>query len=71
MGPKYPKYSMMVNGELKWLSLGEAASAYDCGWIQVEFGPCVIDAEDIEPRLITDEDKRKISDLADDISASK
>jgi len=71
MSNKYPRYSMMIDGKLEWLPLGEAASAYDCGWVQVEFGPCVIDAEDLEPRLITDDDKRKISNLADEISGSK
>lgn len=71
MSNTYPRYSMMVDGKLEWFSLGRAASMYDCGFIQVDFGPCVIEKEGEDPRLMTDDDRSKISELADRISESK
>ncbi len=62
-------YEMVVDGQRKWCSLSEAARWYDSGQHQVAFGQDVI--QDGWPRPMTDEEQRKISDLADDYGSSK
>lgn len=62
---------MSVDGRDEWLSLNAAARAFDNGFVHVDFGFFVIDAVDTIPRNITDEDRAKISDASDEISANK
>lgn len=67
---KFPKYLMKINRERKFLTFREAYVTYDSGLAQVEFGRYVLN-EDFSVRKMTDEDKSKISDAADEYSASK
>ncbi|MEA3249665.1 MAG: hypothetical protein U9Q03_04915 [Patescibacteria group bacterium] len=48
----------------------EAAQCYDSGWNSVDFGQSVME-ETGDTRTMTDEEKHKISSLADEYSASK
>jgi hypothetical protein len=61
---------MFVEGEEKWMSLREAAVTYDNGFVRVEMGTLVIDDEG---GTTPDHGCRttQISDLADEISASR
>lgn len=68
---EYPLYEMVVGGKIEWCSLRQAAIFYDCGLVPVSFGTQVIDSLGDVPRPITDDDKRRISDRADEYSASK
>ena len=64
------RYMMIVDGNTHFLLLRETAQVYDSGWVPVEFGDLVL-LEDFTTVVMTDEDKQKISRLADDYSASK
>lgn len=68
---KYPRYQLIVNGETIWYTLGEAAAAYDNGFTEVDFGKIVHDSPDEDPREMTLEDQQRISQAADEYSASK
>ena len=70
MGSQFPKYLMIVNGKHELLPLGRAAAAYDSGLVPVSFGDLVLE-KDGSTRSMTDEDKARISDAADEYSASK
>jgi hypothetical protein len=66
----FPKFLMKIGGNRKFLSLSEAYIAFDSGFLYVEFGRYVLN-EDFSVRKMTEEDKKKISDAADEYSASK
>ena len=63
-------YLMVVNGERHWMTLNQAGKVYDSGWYPVSIGGQVMD-EDGKERDITDEERKRIADIADECSASK
>ncbi len=70
MNGEFPKYLMKIGRNRKYLPLGEAAKAYDCGHADVRFGRYVLN-EDYSVREMTNEDRDQISKAADNYSASK
>jgi hypothetical protein len=70
----FPLYSMLVGeGDRKvveWHPLRDAGIVYDSGWVRVEIGGQVLQA-DGTVREITMEERRAIADLADEWSGSK
>ena len=64
-----PRYQMVVDGQVEWHPLREAGVVYDSGWVSVSFGQGVRELD--ITRHLTDEDKRKIADIADEHGASK
>lgn len=66
----YPRYAMQVGKEKKWLPLREAGIAYDNGWMDVSICGEVME-ETGTVRDTTDEERKKISDIADEYSESK
>lgn len=62
---------MSVDGHDEWLPLNAAAKIFDNGQVHVDFGFFVIDEADTLPRNITDDDREKISNAADELSANK
>ncbi len=68
-GP-FPLYKMVVDGKEQWLSIREAGIVYDSGWTPVAIGGLVLEAAGV-PREITEEEKQRISNIADEWSASK
>ncbi len=66
----FPRYLMIVNGNRLWLDIGNAGVAFDSGWVPVRIGGKVIE-EDGTERDVTDEEKQRISDIAEEYSASK
>ncbi len=64
-----PLYQMVVDGNEEWHSLRDAGIVYDCGWLPISIGGLV--QEEGETRSITNEERRSISDIADEWSASK
>jgi len=66
----FPKYLMVIDGKLHFVPFREAYVAYDNGFVPVEFGQYVLN-HDFSVREMTEEDKSKISDAADEYSASK
>jgi hypothetical protein len=67
---QFPKYLMKINGERRFLTFQEAATVFNSGMSQVEFGRYVLN-EDFSVRLMTTEDISRICCLADRYSASK
>lgn len=67
---EFPLCLMKVNGERKFMTFREAYVTYDSGFAKVEFGRYVLN-ENFTVRLMTKEDRQKISDAADDFSGSK
>lgn len=65
----FPRYQMVVSGEVRYYGLGDAARAYDSGHVPVEFGRFVLERDGSE-RPLTREDRVRISDLADELSAA-
>lgn len=65
-----PLYEMIIDGKQFWLSIKQAGIAYDSGWMPVQIGGSVLEREGA-PRLITDAERQRIADIADDWSASK
>lgn len=61
---------MKIGGQRIFLSFHDARVAYDAGTIKVEFGRYVLWA-DLTMQKMTPEDKQRISDAADEYSASK
>lgn len=68
--PDWPKYLMRIDDQYKFMRIGEAGVWFDSGWHKVDIERFVLN-EDLSVRLITDKEKRKISDLADAHSESK
>lgn len=66
----YPLYLMLVDGDRRWMSLREAGITFDSGWVKVEIGGWVRDTETTE-RPITQEERNRISEIADEWSSSK
>lgn len=67
---EFPKYLMVVDGKQKFLSFHEASVAYDSGWARVEFGHLVLES-DFSVRDMTDAERAKLSEAADEYGASK
>ncbi|MDX1608377.1 MAG: hypothetical protein R3251_04160 [Candidatus Spechtbacterales bacterium] len=63
-------YLMVVNGDERWMTLQEAGKIYDSGWFPVKIEGRVMD-EDGEQRPITDEERKKIVEIANRRSESK
>jgi len=68
--PEFPLYLMRAGDEFEFLSLKDAGVLYDNGFRPVDFGNLVLE-EDLKVRAMTDDEKREISRLADEYSASK
>lgn len=68
--PTWPKYRMVINGKTKWLSVKQAGIAFDSGWHPVSIGGQVME-EDSTIRDITAAERTRISDIAEEWSASK
>ena len=66
-----PLYLMLVDDEPRLMPLRQAGVMYDSWWHRVEIGPYVVDPTNMKVRRVTAEDRAKISDLADEYSASK
>ena len=66
----FPKYLMKIDGKRQFLSLGQAATAYDCGFARVSFGHYVLH-EDYTVVPMSEKDKSCISNAADEYSANK
>ena len=67
---KYPLYSMVINGKTSFMTLREAGVAYDNGMVRVEIGGLVLESSR-SAREITHEERAKISEIAEEYSASK
>lgn len=65
-----PLYEMIIDDKTYWLLIRQAGIAYDSGWVPVSIGGHVLDGPG-PTRLITNEERRRIADIADDWSASK
>lgn len=68
--PQYPQYLMLIGAQRRFLPIREAGVAYDCGFVNVEIVGDVLE-EDHRVRLITDEERRKIAEIAEEWSTSK
>lgn len=66
----WPRYNMIIDGAPRWLSLRDAGIAYDSGHCSISIGGLVLE-ENGSTRDITMDERRRISDIADDWSASK
>ncbi len=66
---KPPLYKMIVDGNEEWHTLRDAGIVYECPWVPVGMGGEVL--EDGERRPITPGEQRRISDIAEEWSASK
>lgn len=64
------RYLMIVNGQREWLHLYDAGVMFDNGHVPVRIGGYVQDLRGME-RPITDEERNKIADIADEYSGSK
>ena len=78
LAPEYPdttpykgnRYQMIADGKEEWLSIFRAGVRYDNGWITVGIGEKAL-LPDGSTRDVTDEERRVISEIADEYSASK
>jgi len=61
---------MIVNGKIELRSLQEAGVIFDSGWQQVEIGGRILTSS-TKMREITKEDRQRISESAEEHSASK
>ncbi len=66
----FPRYLMIVDGKRRWLPLGDAGVVYDSGWVSVNIGGKVCEADGTE-RDITDAERNRISVIADEHSGNK
>jgi hypothetical protein len=64
-----PRYQMVVNGNEEWHPIRDAGVVYDSGWVPVSIGGSVRELD--LTRDITDEERRRIADMADEYSGSK
>lgn len=69
-GSSFPKFQMFINKQERWLPLHEAGRMYDYGYAPVEIGEQVYDDYGVM-RPITDEERQKIVDVADEWSENK
>ena len=67
---EFPKYLMEIDGKKKFFTIRDAGVWYDNGFMRVEIGGEVLEA-DFSVREITKEEREKISEIADEYSASK
>lgn len=66
----FPLYQMIVDGKQEWHTLRSAGIVYDYGHLPISIGGQVLDGPGMA-RDITEEERQKIADLADEWSASK
>ena len=72
--PSFPLYEMKVDGKRKYLPFREAYITFDSGFMDVDTGDFVLEflnENRFELRPMTKEDEKKISNAADEYSASK
>jgi len=67
---EFPRYQMIVGGKIVWCPLNEAALFHNNALLEVSFGTIVHDSLDDDPREMTDDDQRRITQAADRISRS-
>jgi len=67
---RFPRYQMFVDDNELWQSLREAGRTYDFGFAPVRIGGKVLDQGGLV-RDITDEEKSRISEIAEEYSDSK
>lgn len=67
---EFPLYKMVIEEEEHWLPLHQAGRIYDSGMLAVSIGGLVLD-EAGPTRKITDRERSRICDIADDYSASQ
>ena len=69
---EFPRYLMLLgdNRDRFWMLIHEAGRTYDSGLVRVEIGGSVMDSE-VTEREITDEERERIVQIADNHSASK
>lgn len=68
--PEETQFMLLTNGHPRFYTLKEAAPAYDNGHDRVEFGHWALEP-DFTLRPMTDDEKRAISEAADEYSANK
>jgi nucleoside 2-deoxyribosyltransferase len=64
-----PRYQMMVDGNEEWHPIRDAGIVFDSGWAPVSIGGSVRELDTTRP--ITDQERTRIADIADEYSASK
>jgi len=67
---KFPLYLMVFDGKNRWLNINAAGRLYDYGFAPVSIGGRVME-EDGTEREITDEERQRIVDIADEYSGNK
>lgn len=65
-----PLYMMSIDDTTRLLSIGDAGAWFDSGWHRVEIGRYVLEP-DMTLREITEDERRRIGDLADEHSMRK
>ena len=66
----FPLYLMIRDGSRVWMNIIDAGRLYDSGFIPVSIGGRVMEEGGCE-RDITDEERQKIVNIADDYSGNK
>lgn len=66
----FPRFLMRIGEEMKFLPMHEAGVMFDSGWVRVEIGGIVLNA-DYSARIITLDERDEISRIADEHSANK
>ena len=67
----FPLYLMIRDGSRVWLHIRDAGRLYDSGFIPVSIGGKVIRDESGSEHDITDEERQRIVNIADDYSGNK
>ncbi len=67
---EFPKYLMIINGNLKFLSLRDAAEVNDSGFGRIEFGKLVL-SENFTVSEMSDEHKALIRSFGDRLHVKK
>jgi len=67
---EFPKFKIVMGGIIRYMPFGEAAVAYTSNTSKVEIGEDVL-LSDYRLRPISPEERKRISDASDAISASK
>lgn len=70
IGVKFPRYLMKVGTEQQFLAIEDASMVYDFGHLPVQIVGLVLEST-YHVRDITDEERGKIVELAEEYSANK
>lgn len=70
MGDSFPLYQMIVGDKTHWLPIEACGVLYDDGSRHVSIGGKALDESGLE-RDITNEERQRIADIADEHSANK